>query len=367
MENRSKPRKILKTILAIILTLLILFILAVAGIFFYDKIKDAQEWDKLKEQGYINQVSAGSHNLNVCIRGNNDAAYTVVSMAGLNNMANVVDMEPVTDQLTDKYCFAFVDRSGYGLSDDTNEEQTVEQIVTDYRTALRNSGVKSPYVLMAHSLSGVYASYWQQQYPDEIKAVIYLDPTQIGSHDIDEEMQNRHADFGMYMNVVFSKTGIERLFFDPTEYTVNLKTQQQKDNAEMIWHRCPMSWAVCSEENNYSDNIIKTRDLLIPNDIPKLYIDASAYTIEDIREKIAYTKQIEEQAGKSDSEIQILEESVDDRFVDAMKSFYENNIKTYIDKLGNVTYINIPGEHSIFKHKPDEVAKAIGDFLGKLK
>ena len=128
-----------------------------------------------------------------------------------------------------------------------------------------------------------------------------------------------------------------------------------------------MSWAVCSEENNYSDNIIKTRDLLIPNDIPKLYIDASAYTIEDIREKIAYTKQIEEQAGKSDSEIQILEESVDDRFVDAMKSFYENNIKTYIDKLGNVTYINIPGEHSIFKHKPDEVAKAIGDFLGKLK
>ena len=32
-----------------------------------------------------------------------------------------------------------------------------------------------------------------------------------------------------------------------------------------------------------------------------------------------------------------------------------------------MTYVNIPGDHSIFKQKPDEVAKAIGDFLGTLK
>ena len=63
----------------------------------------------------------------------------------------------------------------------------------------------------------------------------------------------------------------------------------------------------------------------------------------------------------------MMEDIVDDRFVEAMKAFFDKNIQTYIDKLGNVTYVNIPGDHSIFKHKPDEVAKAIGDFLENLK
>ena len=120
MGNISKAKKVFKIIRNVLLTLLILLILAVGGIFVFDKISDAQEWDKLAQAGYVNQVSVGSHNINVCIRGNKDADYTVVSMAGLNNMDNVVDMEPVTDQLTDKYLFAFVDRSGYGLSDDTH-------------------------------------------------------------------------------------------------------------------------------------------------------------------------------------------------------------------------------------------------------
>lgn len=364
MQKASGAKKVFKIIGIFLLSLLGLCILFVGGVFVFDKIKDAEEWDQLDRAGYVNQVSVGSHNLNVCIRGNTDASYTVVSIAGLNSMANVVEMESVTNQLKDKYCFAFVDRSGYGLSDDTHEEQTVEQIVSDYRTALLNAGVKAPYVLMAHSLGGVYASYWQQTYPDEIKAVIYLDPTQIGS--LDEEMSSRHANFEMYMEVVLSKLGIDRLIFDPAEQTVNLETQQQKDYATMIWRRCPMSWTVCSEENNYFDNIRKTYDKLTPNEIPKLYIDAQAYTIEDIREKIAYSKKIAEEAGLDGSEIVMLEESVDDRFVEAMKSFFERNIQTYIDKLGNVTYVNVPGDHSIFKHKPDEVAAACKEFLDNL-
>ena len=63
----------------------------------------------------------------------------------------------------------------------------------------------------------------------------------------------------------------------------------------------------------------------------------------------------------------ILEESIDEHFVDGMKMFFEYDIKPYIDKLGNVTYVNIPGHHYIFKHKPDEVAKVTGDFLEKIK
>ena len=361
-------KKIFKIIGRIFLILLLLLILAIGVIFVVDKIMDSQAWDKLIQGGYVNTVSVNGHKMNVCIRGNKDAEFTVVSMEGLNSMANVVEMEPAIESLKDKYCFAFVDRAGYGLSEDTHEEQTVEQVVSDCRAALEGAGLKKPYVLMGHSFGGVYSSYWEMTYPEEVKGVIYLDPTQIGSlEDISEMTEARHADFMMYATVIASKLGLDRVFFNVKEYTVNLQTDKQKEYAEAIWGLCPRTWTVCSEENNYAENVRKTAELISPNDIPKLYIDAAAYTVEDIKATMAYEKKIMEEAGVNSDDMSIPESAIDERFVESQKSFYERNIKTYIDKLGNVTYVNIPGNHSIFKHKPEEVSKAIGEFLDKLK
>ena len=361
-------KKIFKVIGIIFLILILVLILAVGVIFAIDKVQDSQAWDKLIQGKYVNTVSVNGHKMNVCIRGNKEAEYTVVSLQGLNNMANVVEMETATEPLFDKYQFAFVDRAGYGLSEDTHEEQTVEQVVSDYRTALTNAGLKAPYILMGHSFGGVYASYWEMTYPDEIKAVIYIDPTQIGSlDDIKEMTEHRHAGFAMYASVIGSKLGLDKIIFNSKEYTVNLQTDKQKEYAEAIWGLCPMSWTVSSEENNYAENVRKTAELLSPNDIPKLYIDAFAYTIEDIREKMAYEKKIMEEAGISSDDMSIPESAIDERFVAEQKDFYERNIKTYIDKLGNVTYVNIPGNHSIFKHKPEEVTKALSEFLDKIQ
>ena len=361
-------KKIFKIIGKILLILFILLILAIGIIFVVDKVMDSKAWDKLIQGGYVNTVSVNGHKMNVCIRGNKDAEFTVVSMEGLNSMANVVEMEPAIEPLKDKYCFAFVDRAGYGLSEDTHEDQTVEQVVSDCRTALANAGVKKPYVLMGHSFGGVYSSYWEMTYPEEVKGVIYLDPTQIGSlDDISEMTENRHAGFVMYASVIASKLGLDRVVFNSKEYTVNLQTDKQKEYAEAIWGLCPMSWTVCSEENNYAYNVRTTAELISPNDIPKLYIDAFAYTTDDIKEKMDYEKKIMQEAGVNSDDMSIPEDAIDEMFVASQKSFYERNIKTYIDKLGNVTYVNIPGNHSIFKHKPEEVSKAIGDFLDKLK
>ena len=360
-------KKIFKITGIILMILVFLLILAVGILFIIDKIEDSKAWDKLIQGRYVNTVVVNGHKMNVCLRGNEDSDFTIVSLQGLNNMANVVEMESATEPLNDKYRFAFADRAGYGLSEDTHEEQTVEQVVSDYRNALQNAGVKTPYVLMAHSFGGVYASYWEMTYPDEIKAVIYIDPTQIGSlDDINQEIGERHAGFLMYASVICSKLGLDRVIFNSKEYTVNLQTDKQKEYAEMIWRLCPMSWTVCSEENNYADNVRKTNELLSPNDIPKLYIDAGAYTVEDIKEKISYERKIAEEAGVSvDMELNL--DDVDERFAEAQKNFFEINIKTYIDKLGNVTYVNIPGNHSIFKHKPAEVTKAMSEFMDKLK
>lgn len=367
MENKKNGKNIIKKIGIGLLSLLIILIAAVGIIFVFDKIKDNEEWNKLEEGGYTNLISVGEHKLNVCIKGNENAKHTVVSVQGLSAMSNAVDLEPLIDRMGENCKFAIVDRSGYGMSEDTKEEQTVEQIVSDYRTVLQNAGIKAPYTLMAHSFGGVYSSYWQQKYPDEIEAVIYIDPTQIGSYElIKEEMGERKATSDMYISVIGCKIGLDRLLFDPAQYVSISLTEKQKEYSRMIWRNCPISWAACSEENNYIENIRKTVTILEPNDIPKLYIDATAYTYEDQKEKIEYHNKTLQAAGITQGIISELE--INDLFSEiGAKMFYEENIKPYIEKLGNVKYINISGDHYIFLHKPDDVAGAINEFLDEIE
>ena len=100
-------------------------------------------------------------------------------------------------------------------------------------------------------------------------------------------------------------------------------------------------------------------------EMPECYIVVVKPDIK-ISTKEAYEKKIMEEAGVHSDDMSIPESELDETFAQYQKDFFERNVKTYMDKLGNVTYVNIPGNHSIFKHKPEEVSKAIGDFLDKL-
>ncbi len=57
-----------------------------------------------------------------------------------------VEMSFVNDKLNDDYEIVYIDRAGYGYSDDTSKPQTVEQVVSDYRTALENADIDGPYI-----------------------------------------------------------------------------------------------------------------------------------------------------------------------------------------------------------------------------
>ena len=40
---------------------------------------------------------------------------------------------------------------------------------------MNKAGIDGPYVLCPHSMSGIEALYWAQEYPDEIESIIGLD------------------------------------------------------------------------------------------------------------------------------------------------------------------------------------------------
>ncbi len=154
----------------LIIIVVIVLLLLISSITYHIKLNNAV--NTLKENGYYNPVSVGDYSLNVYSCGNEDGKHTIVALAGLFDGEMNIGWRKMTTELEKENLLVFVDRAGYGLSDDTTQEMTVEYVVEDYRKALQNAGIEAPYILMPHSISGLYATYWESKYPEECGKLI---------------------------------------------------------------------------------------------------------------------------------------------------------------------------------------------------
>lgn len=70
--------------------------------------------------------------------------------------------------------FAY-NRPGIGQSEPTERPRDGRHIVTDLRGLLQQQGLKPPYVLVGHSLGGLYMQLFARQHPDEVKGLVLVD------------------------------------------------------------------------------------------------------------------------------------------------------------------------------------------------
>lgn len=182
-----KAKRVLKVTGKIILVILILIIvvLIITSVMFRLRVNKAKNY--LKDNGYYNLLSADDYNVNVFTCGNENGKHTIVALAGYLDGEMYIGWRKMTAPLEEDNRLVFLDRAGYGVSDDYKGEMTVEHVVAHYRTALQNAGIQKPYVLMPHSIGGVYATYWQSQYPDEIEAVMIIDGSEAQHFDLEKD------------------------------------------------------------------------------------------------------------------------------------------------------------------------------------
>ena len=152
-------RKILKIIKVVFLVFLVLLVLALLGCFFYQRAAQHNDREQLKNGGFCNLVSAGDYDMNINIFG--DGKYKIIAMPGAVDSSHPVSMKRFSEYLSDDISLVVVSRPGYGLCEETKHDITTEYIVDSTRTALKNAGIKGPYILMPHSLSGIYGTYWE--------------------------------------------------------------------------------------------------------------------------------------------------------------------------------------------------------------
>lgn len=68
-------------------------------------------------------------------------------------------------------------RPGVAGSARPTQPQTGDVIITTLRELLAHTGLRPPYVLVGHSLGGLYANLFARLFPAEIRAVVLLDAT----------------------------------------------------------------------------------------------------------------------------------------------------------------------------------------------
>lgn len=168
-------KKILKRALLVVFILLIAVItFIVVSSYFEHRNMVAGEKEKYPAPGTLVEVNDDGDELHVFTAGEGDK--TLVFMSGLGTSSPVYDFQALYSQLSDDYRIAVVERAGYGWSDITSSSRDIDTVLEETRTALAGAGENPPYFLFPHSLAGMEAIYWANLYPEEINAIIGLDP-----------------------------------------------------------------------------------------------------------------------------------------------------------------------------------------------
>jgi len=220
-------------------------------------------------------VNVNGTDLHVAIKGNGD--YTLVFMSGHGTNNPALDFKPLWSELSNDYRIAIVEKAGYGWSDTSNISRDIGTLLEETREALKLSGEDGPYILVPHSMAGLEAIYWAQQFPNEVLAIIGLDPSVPASYDILPEPNTFQLDL-MYL---ISRTGISR-FMGESEVAnffpllkLDYLTEEEKNEYVAAFYKNAYSRNVINEVKFVKDNAKLIAKGEIPSNIPMLFFISS--------------------------------------------------------------------------------------------
>lgn len=117
---------------------------------------------------------AGKAGLHVHMRVEGSGPRTVIFESGLGDTLSVWD---AVQPRVAAGCARTVsyDRAGYAGSDMADTPRDAAHIVAELRTALARRNIRPPYVLVGHSLGGLYMQYFARNYPQDVAGLVLVD------------------------------------------------------------------------------------------------------------------------------------------------------------------------------------------------
>ena len=146
----------------------------IIGLFILGRRARARLKARFPPPGTLVDVGDGRR-LHIHATGDSSTALpTVILEAGRGDIS--LTWADVQTELTKFTRVVSYDRAGLGWSDWSKKERTIRQVVEDLHCALIASGEKSPFVLVGHSMGGVFVRLYAQIYPDQVVGMVLVDP-----------------------------------------------------------------------------------------------------------------------------------------------------------------------------------------------
>lgn len=291
-------RLMLKRILGFIGMFILVFIIG-SHIANYIECRDIKAPGKL--------VNVNGEKMHVYTEGEGD---NIILLSGFCTVAPSLDFKPLIDELKDDYKVTVVENFGYGYSDRTDRERTVENIVEETRSALKEAGINGPYILMPHSLGGIYSQYYAAKYPEEVKEIIMLDTTIVKYLcNNKEELNTSEGSKLKLVSNVAHFTGIDRFYYKNMYKDIECFNENEKDMICTMAIKNPFNETLANEGNMIVENCETVNKLEMHKDLPILKLIA----IDDIKkinddfykEELEYNK--EEFKGMSNTKCKFME------------------------------------------------------------
>lgn len=165
-------KKALKVTGKILLTIVILLAVFLLAVFVCNRIMLRKE-APLLEKPLGQMVEVDGKNMCVYTEGSGDK--TVLFLSGSGTVSPILDFRTLGSRLKDDYKVVVIEKFGYGFSDIDGGERSFDTILRQDREALSKLGIEAPFILCPHSMSGLEAIMWAQDYPDEVEAIVGLD------------------------------------------------------------------------------------------------------------------------------------------------------------------------------------------------
>src|ERR1700681_112703 len=117
-------------------------------------------------------VDVGHRRMNLYCSGS--GSPTVVLDSGLGR--DMFDWRLVQARIARRTRVCSYDRAGMGFSDAASSPRSAGAVVTDLHALLRNAGIAPPFVLVGHSIAGLYVRLYADRYPREVAGLVLVDP-----------------------------------------------------------------------------------------------------------------------------------------------------------------------------------------------
>lgn len=99
---------------------------------------------------------------------------TILLLPGQGTPSPYLDFKPLVTELKKKNRVIVVEPFGYGLSSQTSRPRTIKHYIEELHEITKQLNLDN-YVLMGHSIAGLYAVNYAQIYPEEMQGFIGID------------------------------------------------------------------------------------------------------------------------------------------------------------------------------------------------